>query len=353
MSKRIWAAVLAAACVQPITAQAQDTKPDWLKPPSPEDIMAVWPTDAWKRGLGGQAIIACKVNLYGALFDCRVAAETPAGAGFGSAALGLAPQLLMKPATHDGKPVVSEVRVPFNFQKPGLSTGTRIPGAGPYAMPTRRALSNVNWSSAPSYSQVAGAYPEEARAKDVGGRVTLNCAFKGEGRLSGCETVKEEPERLGFAKAAKSLSDAFVGPAVLDDGMKTAGMLTQLSFTFAPEMLDPSKRLVGKPVWASMPSGIDFAEAYPKAAVKAGVTTGKALLSCEVGPGGRLVDCSVQSEEPAALGFGDAALAISDGFRVRQWSMEGLPVVGGRIRVPIRYQELDPAPAPAPAPAAP
>lgn len=346
---RRWALALGLACAQVSTAYARDSEAGWLKRPSAEDLLAVWPHEAWKKGLGGKATLVCKVSLQGALFDCWVATETPEGAGFGGAALALAPQLLMKPAVRDGKPVVSQIQVPINFRTPDLSLGTRIPGAGPYQGPSRAALTGMDWTSAPSYAEVAAAYPEEAKAKMVGGRVTLNCSFKAEGRLAGCETVNEEPERLGFAKAAKTLYGSFVGPAVLPDGTKTAGMLTQISFTFATEMLDPSRRVVGKPVWAAMPSGSDFARAYPEAAKQAGLATGRAVLLCDIAAGGRLSACSAESEEPAGMGFGDAALALSGGFRLQPWTVEGLPVVGGKVRAPIRYN----APQPVPAPAAP
>lgn len=334
-------------------AHARDTDADWLKRPSMEDLMTVWPEEAWKKGLGGKATLVCSVSLQGALFDCWVAEETPAGAGFGRAAMALAPQLLLKPATHDGKPVVSQIKVPINFRTPDLALGTRIPGAGPYQGPAREVLTHVPWVSAPSYAEVAAAYPEQAKEKKVGGRVTLNCSFKGEGQLAGCETVNEEPERLGFAKAAKTLSNLFVGPAVLSDGTKTAGLLTQLSFTFAPEMLDPTRRLVGKPVWAAMPSPRDFAGGYPEAATKAGVATGRVVLLCDIAGGGRLDACAAQSEEPAGLGFADAALALSGGFQLRPWTIEGLPVVGGKVKVPIRYNAPQPPPAPAAATGAP
>jgi hypothetical protein len=37
------------------------------------------------------------------------------------------------------------------------------------------------------------------------------------------------------------------------------------------------------------------------------------------------------------MGFGAAALSLAPKFQVNPWSAEGLPVVGGRIRVPMRY----------------
>jgi hypothetical protein len=58
-----------------------------------------------------------------------------------------------------------------------------------------------------------------------------------------------------------------------------------------------------------------------------------------------LKDCTVQRQSPEGLGFGDAALALSGLFQVSVWTDEGLPTVGGRVSVPIRYEAALPAPA--------
>lgn len=327
-------------------AQSKDAPADWVKRPTPEDLMAVWPREAWRTGLGGRAVISCRVSLQGALFGCIVEQETPAGAGFGAAAIALTPQLLMRPEIKGGKPVVSSVRIPVNFQKPDISTGTRIPGdRGQGAVLSRPVLTNVAWASAPTYAQVAAAYPEKARKAAVGGRATLSCQFKAGGKLGSCDTISEEPRGQGFAAAARSLIPHFVGPETLSDGRGPSGAVTQIAFVFAPEMLDPTKRVIGKPQWAALPSGDDFMAGYPRAAAEAGIKMARVALSCVVGEGGLITDCTLASEEPAGLGFGAAALALVKSFKVRPWTAEGLPTVGGTVRVPIRYQLPDEEPA--------
>src|SRR6185503_1298646 len=54
-----------------------DTAPDWLKRPTPGDLQAVWPTEAWKRGQGGRAVINCVVTVQGTLNQCVPVEETP------------------------------------------------------------------------------------------------------------------------------------------------------------------------------------------------------------------------------------------------------------------------------------
>src|SRR5438045_8179721 len=86
-------------------ASAQDRAANWLKPPSQQDLMGVWPASALKNGQGGKAVIGCTVTVQGALRDCQVVSEKPAGQGFGAAALTLSSQLMMKPALKAGAPV--------------------------------------------------------------------------------------------------------------------------------------------------------------------------------------------------------------------------------------------------------
>lgn len=327
---------LAVAIAGPVAAG--ETAADWLKGPTPEDLLTVWPRDAYKRGYGGKAIIACQVSVQGALRECAVESESPAGAGFGSAAVALTPQFLMKPATRDGIPVVSAVRIPVIFPTPEVPTGTLLRGAGFYTNMARVSLSDIPWTAAPSYAQVAAAYPEKARAKQVGGRATLSCTFKAGGRIGSCDTVAEEPKGHGFAAAAKSLTGNFVGPTTLSDGSDTAGMDMQIPFTFAVEMLVPDKRVMGKPQWRALPTGSDFAKVYPAAAAAAGIQGARVVMLCEVGAEGRLTGCLVESEDPRGLGFDQAALALATAFQVKTWTAEGLPTVGGKIRLPIRYQ---------------
>lgn len=329
---------LALAAVMAYPAAAAETAADWLKGPTPEDLMTVWPRDAFKRGYGGKAIIACQVSVQGGLRECSVESESPAGAGFGSAAIALTPQFVMKPATRDGQPVVSAVRIPVIFPTPEIPTGTLLRGAGFYTNMADVSLSDVQWRTAPTYAEVAAAYPGKAREKQIGGRATLSCSFKAGGRIGSCDAVAEEPKGHGFAAAAKSLTKSFTGPAALADGRSTLGMAAQIPFTFAVEMLAPDKRVMGKPQWRAMPSGAEFAKVYPVAAVQAGVHSARVVMLCEVGAEGRLTGCSVETEDPKGLGFDQAALALAGSFQLKTWTPEGLPAIGGKIRLPIRYQ---------------
>lgn len=326
-------------------AKVKETEADWLKQPTQEQLFGVWPNEAMRNGINGKALIACTVTVQGALRDCSVVEESPAGMSFGVAAIALTPQFLMKPATRDGKPVESGIRMPINFT--GLretSVGTRLKG-NPAAAMSRTVIPNVPWAEAPAYSDVAAAYPAKARASGLGGRTTLKCMFKAEGRLGGCSTLTEEPTGQGFAAAARTLIPLFLGPAEFSNGKSTYGAIAQVPFVFAPEMLDPDKRLVGTPKWAVLPTGDTMLAGYPPKALDAGVKSARVVMGCTAGAGGKLEACQITSEEPAGLGFAAAGMELSRSFRVEPWTADGLPIVGGRIRVPIRYQLPDEEPA--------
>jgi TonB family protein len=329
------------------------TAPDWLKRPRAEDLMAVWPTAAMKAGKGGRAVIDCMVNVQGGLFDCKVVAEAPEGANFGGAAIALTPQLLMRPASLNGKPVVSTVRIPINFEWPNESqTGTRTAGGAIDDSDMKTVVDPArSWAAAPAYSDVVAAYPEKAKAASITGKATLSCGFNAQGGLKACEVIAEEPQGQGFGRAAKDLTALFRADPGQAKQSDLSGLLVQLPVTFAAQMLSSEKPVIGKPRWVQLPSAEEVGDAYPDAARKASIWTGRAALACLVQSDGK-VACSLDSEAPAGYGFGEAAMRIAPHFRLATWTTEGLPVVGGKVRIPIRFEapEQEPKPPAAPAP---
>lgn len=90
------------------------TVPHWARRPS--NLSSYYPPRALRFERDGLAVLDCIVRASGAL-DCRVASETPAGWGFGDAALRIAAAHRMIPATRDGTAVEGRytMRVPFSL----------------------------------------------------------------------------------------------------------------------------------------------------------------------------------------------------------------------------------------------
>jgi TonB family protein len=181
---------------------------------------------------------------------------------------------------------------------------------------------------APDVAAVAAAYPAKARAEGVGGVATVSCTAGGEGVLLRCLRLGEEPGGYGFGIAAlKLVREMRVAGA-------TRGAEVVVPVRFAPDVLKPGFRAT-TPVWAATPSAADFQATVPKQ--EGGPNDVRVALVCDVQAGGVLSGCVVDREEPAGQGFGDAVLALAPKFKVEPWSAEGLPVVGGKVRVPVRY----------------
>ncbi|MDB5454007.1 MAG: hypothetical protein JWO33_2585 [Caulobacteraceae bacterium] len=312
-------------------AADQFVGPDWLKRPTADMIRSAWPTEALKKGRSGRTVLSCEVSVQGALFACRAVSEEPAGEGFGAAAILMTPQLLMKPATLNGKPVLSRVQIPIAFRTEGAVS---IEAVGPERK--RLVPATMAWPQAPSQADVVAAYPEKARKAGIGGLASVQCNFGSDGVPKACQVMREEPKGYAFGVAAKSLAKKFRAPPELVDGTPTSRAMVQLPFAFSPDMLTGGDPVVGKPVWAKAPTVEAIRANLPKPA--AGVDTIRVMLGCRVEQGGRVSGCTVEREEPAGKGYGAGVLALADQFRLSTWTMEGLPAVGGKVSIPIRYQ---------------
>lgn len=99
---------------------------------------------------------------------------------------------------------------------------------------------------------------------------------------------------------------------------------------------EPSKPIViTLPTWERKPTGEDIARVFPKRAQREDVA-GSATMSCQVMANGRLTACEVMAENPSGYGFGDAALSLAEAFKLPAL-VNGQPVEGGTVRIPIRF----------------
>jgi protein TonB len=92
----------------------QIDNPRWSQRPT--NLERYYPRRALQREIEGAAVLDCLVSTAGEL-TCSVISETPRGWDFGAAALRMAADHRMVPATRAGVPVEGRyrMRVPFNL----------------------------------------------------------------------------------------------------------------------------------------------------------------------------------------------------------------------------------------------
>jgi hypothetical protein len=189
------------------------------------------------------------------------------------------------------------------------------------------------WARAANFDDLIAAYP--AKGAGVEGYAVDHCHVLHTGFLSDCQTIKEEPGKLGFGKAALSLSSKFqVDPALASKRQPSPVWVDVPVRMPAPPTL--TERTVTAPVWIT---GVDLASAprvFPPEAAGKGLTSGKGVARCVVGVDGALIQCTPEASDPVGLGFSEAAVKLASTMKMNLWSADGEPVEGGVVHIPIR-----------------
>jgi TonB family protein len=313
--------------------------PDWVHQPTDAELLSVWPEKA--RGVQGFAVLVCDIDSKGEAHHCNVNRESPKGMGFGEAALKLAPVVRLTPGAQTG------ILIPINFIPPQ----PKQTGAASYG--NLSAMTTAPWQTAPVSADLVAAWPKSAPAGLTEAHVRLSCPFNANGTLGQCAILSEDPPGLGFGAAALTLASRFSLRSGVASPEQLAKARVILPITFTNPALGPqSPALLAKPDWVTFVTAERVVELYPTKAADAGVKTGRGVVVCTVAAGGVLTGCTVESEDPPGLGFGDSAVQVMAAFTVNPWTEEGHPVDGSKVRVPVRMNEAEPAPQAAPPPKA-
>lgn len=319
-----WAAGLAGLLAGAAHAQVI-VNPDWEHVPTYDEMASYYPDEAVDKSVSGRVTIICKVNIWGRLKDCVVDSESPAGMGFGEAALRMADKTFrMKPQTIDGKPVDdTAIRIPLRFAAPTHSA--------------RSIVYEAVWAEAPAFEDMVAAWPAGQGDLAVGSSV-LRCSIDFEGGLRNCAIAGQTPKDAPFGEAARSLTGKFRLKMTPEEAKKYAMADIAISFRFYnPATPEGQARKVEKPDWIVRINPEKVVALYPAAAADAGVKEGVGVADCLVAPDGRMTDCRVAREAPADLGFGQAAVLAVSLMQMDPWTPEGRPVAGARAKVPVKF----------------
>ena len=204
-------------------------QPHWLRLPPPEAFARYYPEAASRQGIEGRATFSCVVNAGGTLDACQVVAEEPPGAGFGEAALRLAPLFKMKPPKGpDGELSAGGiVRIPVRFALP-KPVPPELPPLPEGSLNARE----LKWVVKPEGRDFARVFPREAQRRGIEGVAVIQCVVDDKGNLRPCAVIGEDPAGQGFGSAALALSRLFGTTAQAPDGTPTVGRPIRIPIRF-------------------------------------------------------------------------------------------------------------------------
>ncbi|HEY3815405.1 MAG TPA: TonB family protein [Caulobacteraceae bacterium] len=185
----------------------------------------------------------------------------------------------------------------------------------------------------------------------VMGAAALDCLVQSDGHSRACRPIWEKPDGHGLGSEAIKVSSKFdhLGRPGEHDCVVVywtgAGALVAAPWPEPPRPKAPS--VITGPDWIRLPTQDQLARLYPPKALKDGVD-GHTSIDCVVTDMGTLSACKLTSETPPDAGFGAAALATAPFFKMRPQTVDGQPVGGAHVVVPMAWKTVhDDAPKPA------
>jgi TonB family protein len=318
--------------------------------PSSQQVL-IWPASALMQRASGQVTLSCFVDERGLAERCQVVFETPRRMGFGDAALALRPHLRVTPHKGpDGQPVAGQMNIALSFRAPdteidahmdaGMDARAAVVDVTHNPLPIKKVtlMTNPVWVEAPDFDAVAAAYPADGGPD--GGYAIAHCGVMMNGHMTNCRVAKELPARKGFGLSAVKLAAQFrVLPEVMQRAPRGEPIEVDVPIRFDPP---GTERAVNAPTWIQGFDPEAAIKVFPPDAAAKGLTTGRGVARCTVGSDGGMRDCKPDADEPAGLGFAQAAAKLASAMKMNLWSADFGPVEGGVVRVAIRLN-LKPA----------
>lgn len=335
--------IICSLAALPFAAHAQTIQePDWVSKPTFDQLYHAYPALAAEMGIGGRAVIACRVSALGVLEACEVVDETPKGIGFGFAGLSMSEYFRMRPLTVNGRGVPGgDVRIPLRFQIPARRSENPAASTPPNALARAKQLVDLSGvatevrerleaeqsaferKSKPGVETGVREAGEQAlraaRDRAVPKTVDLMARFYAS-RLSIedldalIDFYQSEPgralvaQRLNIIKAymrAGTIHSVWTANDARDELCRNRDCDVESALGNFEDRLD----------WVEEPSAATIRRQAP--ALPAFLRmAGGAHLACGIGAFNRLDHCKVEVEAPQGLGFGRAALGLAGYYRV-------------------------------------
>jgi hypothetical protein len=159
------------------------------------------------------------------------------------------------------------------------------------------------------------------------------CSASQVGLLQNCTVISEAPTGQGFGAAALSLANGMELKRTTADGQPVAGRSFVVPVKFDPGLL-ASGFTITKPEWTRWPTGEAFSRYIPVGAIDG---LGHTRVRCTVTERGLLDGCTLLEESPKGYGYGIAALKLTALFTMSPMTVDGRPIGGAVVDVPINF----------------